>query len=82
MLGDRKARALMIVVEKMIALHRKGDTFLGEDAFKLFELAKRIHYAGTEEEFRAAVAELACSPGIFEPAEAIKGVRVVKTITV
>jgi len=82
MLGDRKARALMIIIEKMIAGILQEYASLGEAIFKLFELAKKIYQARTEDEFQVAVSELGYSPETFRPPAVTKGVRIVKTVPV
>jgi hypothetical protein len=58
MLSDRKARALMIVIRKIIAKHDLGQVDLDSETFKLFEAAKIIYRAKNERDFRVAVAKL------------------------
>ncbi|MDI6734540.1 MAG: hypothetical protein QMD50_03605 [Patescibacteria group bacterium] len=57
---NNKERALMIVIEKIIARYQNqhvvGD--LDEEIFKLFEKAKKIKSAETENEFQLAIADL------------------------
>ena len=67
MSDDRKARALMIVIEHIIGRHGQGHVHLDEKSFELFELAKRIHRAENEADFQAAVTELKCAPEVFKP---------------
>lgn len=65
-LGDKKARALMIVIEKMtvraktikIYPHQLQFSFACEEIFKFFEKAKIISKAENETEFQAAIADL------------------------
>ena len=86
MFDDRKARALMIVIEKIIARNHQGLTSLDEKTFKLFELAKRVHYAKNEEEFQSAVADLAKPAPVPDylkpPMPSNAGIRIVKTVTI
>ena len=59
--SNDKARALMIVIEKMIARYEnfhRDDNPLDEKMFKLFETAKKIDFAKTEAEFHSAIADL------------------------
>ena len=55
-LGDKKAKALMIVIEKMIAVVENQQTDIR--IFKLFEKAKIIKRTETEAEFQATIADL------------------------
>lgn len=62
-LGDKKAKALMIVIEKIIGRYQRNiDKAVGcytdEEIFKLFEKAKIISRAENETEFQAAIADL------------------------
>lgn len=63
--GDKKAKALMIVIEKMVACmeietYPKQPQFryLYRQIFKLFEKAKAIKRAENETDFQAAIADL------------------------
>ena len=56
-----KSRALMIVIEKIIQRYRDRDHSLTESddiIYKLFELAKRIIRAESDEDFKSAVEDL------------------------
>ncbi len=80
----RKATALMIIIEKIISRHHQGHIRLDEETFKLFEVAKRINYADTEEEFQGAIANL-ISPVpdyLKSPVPISAGIRIVKTVTI
>ncbi len=48
--AEKKARALMIVIEKIIALHNNGECNLDEEIFKLFKMAKSIKWAKNNKE--------------------------------
>ncbi len=54
MLGDRKEKALMIIIQRMITEYQneKGSS---EDMFEFFEDAKRIHHATSDTEFNEAL---------------------------
>lgn len=57
--GEKKARALMIIIEKIIARHQNiHNRCVDEGMFKLFEKAKQINRAKTEDEFQLAIAGL------------------------
>ena len=54
--GSRKSRAFMIVIEKMIARYQnshRGNT--DEEMFKLYERAKRVHYAKNSAQLTEAI---------------------------
>lgn len=56
---DKKARLLMIVVERMIARYQNQHAGnLDEEIFKLFETAKKVKFAETEADFQNALADL------------------------
>lgn len=65
-LGDKKAKALMIVIEKMVVCMEKIEAypnqpqfrFLYQQIFKLFEKAKTIKRAKNEIEFQTAISDL------------------------
>jgi hypothetical protein len=58
--GDRKGRALMIIIQKMIATYQNGRHRgnLDEDIFKLFEKAKRVHYAQDDRSLIEAIEDI------------------------
>lgn len=52
----QKARGLMIVIEKMIARYQNSHSGnLDEEIFKLFEKAKRVHYAENRDSITEAI---------------------------
>ncbi len=54
--NDRKARALMIVIEKMIARYQNSHTGnLDEEIFKLYEKAKRVCWAKKDNSLTEAI---------------------------
>jgi len=57
--GNKKERALMIVMQMMIARYQNihADN-LDEGIFRLFEMAKAVRRAETEEDFRAIIRDL------------------------
>lgn len=57
--GDRKDRALRIIIEKIIARHERGLIALDEPSFELFELAKRIRQSDDEKTLQDALKALA-----------------------
>jgi hypothetical protein len=55
----KRARALMIVVEKMIVRYQNQHAGnLDEEMFKLFETAKKVKFAETERDIQNAIADL------------------------
>jgi hypothetical protein len=55
---DKKTSALMIVIENILGRHHQGLIRLDEPTFELFEFAKRIFYAETDEDIRQVTAEI------------------------
>lgn len=58
-MDEKKSRALMQVIERIIVRHHQGLVSLDEPSFELFELAKRIRRAKDEKEFQDAMRKLA-----------------------
>jgi len=84
MLANGKVEALMAVIEKIAgALKDYQDHFrLNNKALGLFGLARRIHNAETEEDLRAAVAELTAPVPRPTPPLPADGVEFELTLTV
>ncbi len=56
---DRKVRALMMVIERIVARHHRGLVILDEPSFELFEMAKSIERAANEEDLQRVLTKLA-----------------------
>lgn len=56
---SRKAKALMIIIHKMIARYQNSHSGnLDDEIFKLFEKAKRVHWAGEGNVLTEAIANI------------------------
>ncbi|OGZ17450.1 MAG: hypothetical protein A2V72_00230 [Candidatus Nealsonbacteria bacterium RBG_13_37_56] len=58
-MDEKKSRALMIIIQKIIGRYHQGLISLDEPSFELFELAKRIQRAKNEKTFQDALKALA-----------------------
>ena len=54
----KKERALMIIVESIVNRHHQGHIFIDDTVLKLFEFAKRVHFATDEKSVQEVVEEL------------------------
>lgn len=54
-LSEKKYKALMVIIEKLVGRHYRGLIIFDEPSFELFELAKRIYRTKDEKEFQGAI---------------------------
>lgn len=57
-MNERKVRALMGLIQRLVARHERGLVVLDEPSFELVELAKRVRRARTHGELKDAIEEL------------------------
>ena len=57
-MDEKKVRALMQIIWRIIYRHHRGLVVLDEPTFELFELAKRVQYAKDDAVLSGVVEEL------------------------